>query len=92
MSLIHSRRCIVITKARPLQLDEQLSLGFWQKADCLHAYIVARVLYMSQKDWPISDIALALQLEEDEVVETIHTFNTKGLTPFAPRPGEKITF
>ncbi|HNB50600.1 MAG TPA: helix-turn-helix domain-containing protein [Anaerolineales bacterium] len=74
-----------MTKARPLKFEEQLSLMLWQKADYLDAYIVSRVLVLSDKDWAISDIALALTLSENEVTTTIQTFNEKGLEPFAPQ-------
>jgi hypothetical protein len=73
-------------KVRPFTFEEQLSLLHWQGADNVQAYIVARILLLSQIDWPISDIAFALMINEDDVRDIIQTFNERGLEPLAPRP------
>ena len=73
-------------RVRPFTFEEQLSLLYWRAADNVQAYIIARVLLLSQKDWPISDIAFAFKLNEDEVQNIIQTFNENGLEPLAPPP------
>ncbi len=77
---------VVTLKVRPFTFEELLSLPYWQRADNLRAYIVARVLLLSQKDWPIPEIAFAFKLNEQEVENIIQTFNEKGLEALAPPP------
>ncbi|HNB51946.1 MAG TPA: helix-turn-helix domain-containing protein [Anaerolineales bacterium] len=74
----------MIIKARLLQREEQLLLTFGQDADNLDAYILERILKMSQKGWDIENIALALDLQENEVLKTIEIFNHRGLEPLLP--------
>ena len=77
---------MVALKIRPLTFEEQLSLLYWQRADNLKAYIVARVLLLSQKDWPVSEIAFAFRMSDSDVQDIIQVFNEKGLEPLAPEP------
>ena len=66
-------------KVRPLTFEEQLALPHWHGADNLHAYMIARILILAQKDLPFSDIAFAFLIREEIVNDIIQVFNQSGL-------------
>lgn len=71
-------------KIRPLTFDEQLSLPFMQGTGDVRAYLISRTLLLSEKGWPVADIALALKMSDVEVQEIVCTFNQHGLASLAP--------
>ncbi|MCB9134274.1 MAG: hypothetical protein H6636_02540 [Anaerolineales bacterium] len=73
-----------MSKIRPFTLDEQLTLTYWKATDDLNIYLITRILLLAQKNWYITDIALALSLKEEQVLHVIHLFNQYGLPPFIP--------
>lgn len=69
---------------RPLTFEEQLSLSFWQGTDDIRTYLIARTLSLSNKNWHVANIALALEMGIEEVEDIIRVFNQNGLAPLAP--------
>ncbi len=73
-------------KIRPLSSDELMILLSWEQADNVNAYIRARILQLSQKEWPYEEIATAMGVTAAMVQELIREFNQGGVAAIAPRP------
>lgn len=71
---------------RPLTFDELEILFYWERADNVEGYIFARIIQLSQGGWPLQEIALAMGVETNFVLEIITNFNQGGIPAIAPKP------
>jgi len=73
-------------QVRPITIDEQEILFYWQRADNVEGYIYSRIIQLARKGWNLDDITLAMGVNMEMVRQLITSFNFGGIPAIAPKP------
>ena len=73
-------------QVRPMTIDEQEILFYWERADNVEGYIYSRIIQLARKGWNLENIALAMGVDAEMAHQIITNFNLGGIPAIAPKP------